>query len=295
MTTATLDPITPTPVSTFVSAPDGLQLHVREYGSRISPRVPVVCLPGLTRTIEDFDVLARALAARGRRVLALDSRGRGLSAYDRDSANYSLPVELGDLDAVLIARSAHPAIFIGSSRGGILTMLLAAMRPAAIAGAVFNDIGPVIEHRGLMRIKGYVGKGPVPRDHEEGAEVLRRLFSQQFPDLTAEQWLAWACRAWREDKKHLVQTYDPKIADTLATVNPETPPPALWPQFDAMKAMPLMVVRGTNSDILSPDTITAMAARRDAMEIVEVRNQGHTPLLDDERTVGRITAFVDTL
>src|SRR5262245_46845819 len=111
----------PAPVSTFVSAPDGLSLHVREYGSRLDQRAPVVCLPGLTRTAEDFDVLARALSANGRRVIALDSRGRGKSAYDRNSANYALPIELTDLEAVLIARAAEPAIFVGSSRGGLLT------------------------------------------------------------------------------------------------------------------------------------------------------------------------------
>jgi pimeloyl-ACP methyl ester carboxylesterase len=283
----------PAATSTFVSAPDGLMLHVREYGPRTGPRPPVVCLPGLTRTAEDFSVLAHALAARGRRVLALDSRGRGLSAYDRSAANYSLAIELADLDAVLVARGAQPAVFVGSSRGGLLTMLLAAMRPASIAAAVFNDIGPAIEHRGLMRIKGYVGKGPVPKNHEEGAEVLRRLFSQQFPDLTPEQWLAWAQRSWRQDKKRLVQTYDPKIADTLSTINPETPPPSLWLQFDALKSIPLMVVRGANSDILSAETVTAMAARRTSMEVVEVAGQGHTPLLDDEETIARIATFID--
>jgi pimeloyl-ACP methyl ester carboxylesterase len=283
----------PTPTSTFVSAFDGLKLHVREYGRRNAATAPVVCLPGLTRTAEDFDVLAMTLAGRGHRVLALDSRGRGLSEYDRDAANYSLPVELSDLNSMLVARAAQPAIFVGSSRGGLLTMLLAATNPASIVGAVFNDIGPVIEHRGLMRIKSYVGKAPLPKNIEEGAEVLRRLFSQQFPALLQDQWLAWARRAWREDKSRMAQTYDPKLATTLANINPETPPPPLWPQFDALRGMPLMVIRGENSDILSGQTIQIMGERRDGMEVVEVAGQGHTPLIDDEPTIARVVAFIE--
>ena len=122
---------------------------------------------------------------------------------------------------------------------------------------------------------------------------MRRLFSQQFPDLTAEQWLLWARRSWREDKKGTAPTYDPQLATTLAGVNPETPPPALWPQFDALRNMPLMIIRGELSDILSAETVAAMAARREAMETVTVPNQGHTPLLDDGPTIGSISSFID--
>jgi pimeloyl-ACP methyl ester carboxylesterase len=278
--------------SVYVSAPDGLSLHVREHGRRSDPRTPIVCLPGLTRTAADFDALAWAIALDGRRVLALDSRGRGGSDYDRNTENYSLPVELDDLTAMLVARDASPAIFVGSSRGGLLTMLLATANPRAIAGAVLNDIGPVLGHRALMRIKGYVGQVPTPRDFEEGAEVLRRLFSQQFPALGKEQWLAWAQRSWRADKKRMVPTYDARIADTLKSINPETPPPTLWPQFDALKSIPLMVIRGANSDMLSPETVAAMTAQRAEMDVVEVPDQGHTPLLDDDATIGRIVAFI---
>ena len=282
-----------TPRSFFFSAFDGLKLHVREYGSRMTAALPVVCLPGLTRTAEDFDALAQALALRGRRVLALDSRGRGLSEYDRNAENYSLPVELSDLNSMLVARDALPAVFVGSSRGGLLTMLLAVTNPASIAGVVFNDIGPVIEHRGLMRIKSYVGKSPTPRNFEEGAEILRRLFSQQFPALTPEQWLAWAKRAWREEKKGMMPTFDVSIATTLASISAEIPPPPLWQQFDALRGIPLLVIRGENSDLLSPETVTAMAARRDAMDTVTVEGQGHTPLIDDEPTIARVADFID--
>ena len=152
--------------STFITAPDGLRLHAQCYGQRSSAATPVVCLPGLARTAADFEALASALTHDSlppRRVIALDSRGRGRSGYDRNPANYSLPVELADVLAVITALEALPAIFIGTSRGGILTMLLAAVRPTAIAAAVLNDIGPVLEPQGLMRIKSYIGKLPQPR------------------------------------------------------------------------------------------------------------------------------------
>src|SRR5713101_8415650 len=155
----------PVPKSSFVTAQDGLRLHVQEWGARTASALPVVCLPGLARSVADFEPLAAALADDSklpRRVVALDSRGRGKSQYDRNPANYNLKVELTDLLAVLTALEIHQAVFLGTSRGGILTMLLAAARPTAIAGCVLNDIGPVIEPKGLMRIKSYVGKLPRP-------------------------------------------------------------------------------------------------------------------------------------
>src|SRR5881398_1098838 len=156
--------------SLFVTAQDGLRLHVRAYGARASSALPVVCLPGLARTGADFADLALVLSSdRERPVLALDYRGRGKSQYDRNPANYNLQVELADLLAVLIALGIGRAAFVGTSRGGILTMLLAVARPTAIAGCVLNDIGPVIELEGLMRIKGYVGKLAQPASFGEAA------------------------------------------------------------------------------------------------------------------------------
>jgi pimeloyl-ACP methyl ester carboxylesterase len=284
----------PVPQDTFVTAQDGLKLHVMEFGSRASARMPVVCLPGFSRTADDFTTLANALAAEGRRVLALDSRGRGRSQFDADPANYSLAVELADLIAVLTALEAMPAVLIGSSRGGLLIMLLAAQRPTTIGGAVLNDIGPVIETRGLMRIKGYVGKLPAPRSFQEGADVLRRVSEDQFPRLTREDWLAAARRTWREDGSGLALTYDARLAEAFAAFTPDAAPPPIWDQFDALAHVPLMVVRGANSDILSAETVSAMAARRGAMESIEVRDQGHTPLLAEPDVIARIAAFVAT-
>jgi pimeloyl-ACP methyl ester carboxylesterase len=278
----------------FVSAPDGLRLHARCYGARSAAALPVVCLPGLARTAADFEALAETLAndaSRPRHVIALDYRGRGQSEYDRDPANYNFQVELADLLAVMAALDATPAILIGTSRGGILAMLLAAVRPSAIAGVVLNDIGPVIEPKGLIRIKGYVGKLPQPRSFEEGAEILRRLFDHQFPKLTQEDWLASAHRTFRQENDALVPTYDVKLAKTLEGVDFEKPFPPLWPQFDALGHCPMMVIRGANSDILSPATVAAMAARRTELETLEVPDQGHTPLLAEAAVIARIVDF----
>ena len=281
--------------STFISAPDGLRLHARCYGARSAPALPVVCLPGLARTAADFEALADALASdarRPRRVIALDYRGRGQSEYDRDPANYNFQVELADLLAVMAALDATPAVLIGTSRGGILAMLLAAVRPSAIAGVVLNDIGPVIEPKGLMRIKGYVGKLPQPRSFEEGGEILRRLFDAQFPKLTADDWIASARRAFRQENGALVPTYDVKLAQTLEGVDFEKPFPPLWQQFDALKDRPMMVIRGANSDILSPSTVEAMRTRRATLETIEVPDQGHAPLLAEADVIARIADFV---
>lgn len=278
----------------FVSAQDGLKLHVRCYGPRVSAALPVVCLPGLSRTAADFDTLSLSLsrhAARPRRVLALDYRGRGRSEWDRDPGNYNPLGELGDALAVTTALGVGPAIIVGTSRGGIIAMMLAALRPTLLAGVVLNDIGPVIEPKGLIRIKGYVGKMPRPHSFEEGAEILRRLFDAQFPKQTAAEWLAASQRGWEERDGKLVPTYDTRLTRSLDAVSPERPLPSLWKEFDALARVPLMVVRGANSDVLAPDTLTAMRTRRPDLDVLEVPDQGHAPLLAEPETLARIAAF----
>lgn len=278
-----------------VSACDGLRLHVRVWGTSGRDALPVICLPGLTRTVSDFDVLARTLAyGTGglRRVLVLDYRGRGASEYDRDPANYNVAVELADVITVVTALEASPAIYIGTSRGGILTMLLAAAQPAMIAGAVLNDIGPVIEPQGLMRIKGYVGKLPEPRTFADGAQILQNLFGAQFPGLTGEDWVAAAHRNWREESGRLALTYDARLSETLKDIDGQRPLPPMWTQFDALRHVPVMAIRGARSDLLSVQTLRAMKARRQDLETLEIADQGHPPLLAEPEIVARIGAFV---
>ena len=171
-------------------------------------------------------------------------------------------------------------------------MLLGAARPTAIAGVVLNDIGPVIEPKGLMRLKTYVGKLPLPRSFEEGAEILRRLFDAQFPRFAAEQWLAAAHRTWKVQDGRLALTYDVKLSRTLSGIDLERPLPPLWNEFDTLARVPMLVIRGANSDILSAATVAAMAARRGKVECIEVADQGHVPILAGPDLSQRISDFV---
>ena len=279
--------------SIFVTAPDGLRLHVRSYGSRVGSALPVVCLPGLARTAADFHPLAAGLAAEAkpRLVLAIDYRGHGQSEYDRNPDNYTLPVALADLSAVLIALEIAPAIFLGTSYGGLLAMMLAVGRPTAIGGVILNDIGPVIEPQGWVRIKGYLGNLPVPRNFEEGAEILKWWFHAQFPKLTPQDWIAFAQRTWREHRGRLVPDYDLNLARTLQGAD-LLHLPTLWNNFDALARVPLMIIRGANSDMLAAATLDAMLSRRSELDIAVVPDQGHAPLLVEPKLIRRIAAFV---
>jgi pimeloyl-ACP methyl ester carboxylesterase len=283
------------PKETWVTAQDGLKLHVREWGPRAAATLPVVCLPGLARTVADFAPLATALAGDSkapRRVLALDSRGRGKSQYDPNAQNYTLRMELTDLLAVLTALEIPQAVFVGTSRGGILTMLLGAACPTVLAGCVLNDIGPVIEAKGLARIKSYVGKLPQPASFADAADILRKLFGSQFPKLTDDEWLAFAQRTFKQEGGRILPDYDAKLAITLEDVDLEQPLPTMWKEFDSLARVPVMLIRGANSDILSAATAAAMRARRGSLELVTVPDQGHAPLLADVDTIARIAGFI---
>ena len=184
-------------------------------------------------------------------MLAVDYRGRGQSEYDPNPGNYNIATEVADLLAVLTALEIEPAVFVGTSRGGILAMMLATVRPAAIAGVVLNDIGPVIETKGLVRIKSYLGRLPQPKSFEDAAEILRHLFSAQFPKLGPDDWMMFARRTFKEKDGSLTPRYDPKLADVLKGVDMARPLPTLWKEFDALASVPVMVIRGANSDVLS--------------------------------------------
>lgn len=293
--------------SVFVHAQDGLRLHARDYGTDTADRLPVVCLAGLSRNASDFHRLATALAthpSRPRRVLALDYRGRGLSAWDPNWRNYDVRVEAADIMAMLDALGVPEAVFVGTSRGGLCTMALAAMRPGALRGVVLNDVGPVIEAPGLMRIRATVGKLPPPRSLAEAADMLRRTSDARFPALDDEDWLALAAGSWREHGSAgspsrkaqaggaLEPTFDPDLMKPLAELDLEAPLPSLWPLFLALGHLPMLVVRGENSDLLSPATLAAMVEAHPGCETWTVPGQGHAPLLRDSDTIKRIASFV---
>lgn len=281
--------------SVFTTGTDGLRLHARDYGERTSTRLPVVCLAGLTRNSIDFHDLAIALSQhkhRPRRVVALDYRGRGLSDRDPDWKNYDPRVECGDVLSQLTALGIGEAVIVGTSRGGLVSMALGAARPALLRGVVMNDIGPVIEAQGLLRIRSYVGKLPSPRTMAEAAEILRRTSDARFPALSEDDWLAMAAGSWREDQGRLVPSYDPALMKGLAALDLEAPLPVLWPFFAALKHVPVLAIRGENSDLLSDATLEEMTRVHPACQTLTVPGQGHAPLLRDAPTIARIASFV---
>ncbi|MCB8819859.1 alpha/beta fold hydrolase [Microvirga rosea] len=269
----------------FVSASDGLRLYVRDYGPELGSALPVVCLPGLARTSEDFHDLAMSLSqdpSTPRRVLSLDYRGRGRSDWDKDWRQYDVRIEANDVLQVLTVTGIHKAVFVGTSRGGLITMALGAIHPTVLAAAVLNDVGPVIEGKGLMRIRGYVGKLPVPRTLAEGADLLKRMSDSHFPRLTDEQWLKQANGTWREDSGRLVLRYDPELMKTLEALDLEMPLPDLWPLFESLKSIPVLAIRGANSDLLSAKTLEAMRTSHPDLKAITVPDQGHAPALEGD-------------
>jgi pimeloyl-ACP methyl ester carboxylesterase len=285
--------------SHFISAPDGLRLHARAYGPRVSDLTPIVCLPGLTRNGDDFDALAQALAegAAGgpRRVIALDYRGRGLSAHDSNWRNYDLKVENADILACLTALEIGEAAFVGTSRGGLHVMLFAITRPAMLRGAVLNDIGPVIEAQGLARIRSYVGKLPAPQSWADAVGLAKRVMGAQFPNLSAEDWDAYARGTFMETDGKFQLRYDSALMRTMENINLDIALPTAWPQFEGLAHIPLLALRGAHSDLLSPDTLEQMQTRHKSCEAHIVEGQGHAPLLRDAPTIARIAEFLRPL
>jgi pimeloyl-ACP methyl ester carboxylesterase len=269
----------------FVSAADGLRLYARDYGPASGDGLPVVCLPGLARTSEDFHELAEALsrdASRPRRVLALDYRGRGRSEWDKDWRNYDVRVELNDTLQVLIAAGIDKAVFVGTSRGGLITMALSAVRPTLLRGAVLNDVGPVIEGKGLVRIRGYVGKLPQPATMREAGQILKQMSDAQFPHLSERQWEKLARGTWREEDGRLLLNYDPNLMKTLEAIDLEAPLPALWPLFEGLAPVPVLAIRGGNSDLLSRETLRLMQEKHPRLKAITVPEQGHAPAFEGD-------------
>lgn len=281
----------------FVSAADGLRLYARDYGPDLGEALPVVCLPGLARTSEDFHALAEALAhdgTRPRRVLALDYRGRGRSEWDKDWRNYDVRIELNDTLQVLTVAGIEAAVFVGTSRGGLITMALGAVRPTLLRGAVLNDVGPVIEGKGLARIRGYIGKLPQPRTMQEAGQILRRMSDAQFPLFTDEQWERMARGTWAEEDGRLVLRYDPSLMKTLEAFDLEMPLPVLWPLFEGLASIPVLAIRGGNSDLLTAATLKTMQDKHPRLTAITVPDQGHAPAFEGE-LLKQIAHFIGSI
>lgn len=279
----------------FYRSHDDLVLYARKYGSEGAPGRPLVCLAGLTRNARDFHDLAVALSTHPthpRLVYCLDCRGRGRSEWDKDWRNYSPYVELLDVAAFLTLRNLTNVAFLGTSRGGIITMLLAVTRPSAIGCAILNDIGPVIETAGLARIMGYAGKIPLPRDWDEAINIVRDINIRQFTALDGAGWQKLTHQLFNELDGRPTAAYDPKVGAALSEVDIAKPVPSMWEHFESLFQVPVMVLRGENSDLLSTSTVQDMQARHPALTSVVIRNEGHAPLLLDRLSQRLIRDFL---
>ncbi len=274
---------------------DGLKLSARDYGNALSPWLPVVCLPGFSRDSRDFHELAVHLSThrhRPRRVVAFDYRGRGRSQWARSVADYNPLTEMNDVLDGMAALAITRAVVVGTSRGGIIGMLMGLARPATVAGLVLNDIGPVIEAHGLARIKTYVGRTPQPNDWADAAHLLRRIHGATFPTWRDVDWDYFARLTFGDDGTGPVGAYDPKLAQTFDGLEPDEPLPSMWDEFRALRDIPILVIRGEHSDLLSAETVTRMAEEHPKVESVTVAGEGHAPLLRYGQLLARVSAFV---
>ena len=269
----------------FFSASDGLRLHAADYGRHdlaARDNLPVVCLPGLTRNTRDFHDLALRLSRdpkAPRRVVSFDYRGRGKSGWDKDPARYTILIEAEDVLSGMAALGLEHAIFVGTSRGGLIMHVLAAMRPGAMAAGVLNDIGPVIEGAGLAQIKAYLSRTPRPKSWAEAAQILAEAHSKSFTALEPKDWEDFARAIYVEKGGKLLPDYDPALLDGLKGVDLNTPLPTLWPQFEGLGAMPLLALRGEHSTLLSAETLMEMKARVPSLQTVTIPGHGHAPIL----------------
>ena len=269
----------------WISA-DGLRLHYRDYGTK-TDRPAVLCLPGLTRNARDFSHVAERLAGEWR-VVCPDLRGRGDSAYAKNAASYNPLQYAQDLALLLAEAQIDRFVAVGTSLGGILTMLLAAAMPSRIAGALINDIGPEISPEGLARIRSYVGQGRSFPTWMHAARMVEELQGGAFPDYQVSNWLSMAKRAMVVGGNgRIVFDYDMKIAEPLAVQGAETAPD-LWPALLALKGKPVALLRGELSDILSPAVHRKMAKQLPGADLVTAARVGHAPMLDEPEAVAAL-------
>ncbi len=271
-----------------LTAQDGLSLYYRDYGDPLSPRLPLLCLTGLTRNSADYADLAERHAAE-RRILCPDYRGRGRSDHDRDWRNYEARIYVRDITHLIAANDLQRIVVVGTSLGGILAMALGVLKPTVLAGVVINDIGPDVAGGGFSRILSYIGTDQPQPDWESAVRYLRRL----LPGVniaTDEGWLRMARATYRAGPDGLLHfDWDVNLAKPLRAARAV---PDLWPYFRALRRVPTLVLRGEKSDVLSPDTFDRMALAKPDLLRVTVPGAGHTPTLNEPEAAAAIDAFI---
>ena len=276
-------------IDRYFTVTDGLRLHFRDYPGG-DDRPPLLCLHGLTRNARDFADFAERYAGRFR-VIVLEFRGRGESAYDPQPLRYTPPTYVGDVLQLLDHLGLTKAIFVGTSLGGLVTMAVAASSPDRIAAAILNDVGPEIGEAGIERIQTYLGRDVRFPDWEEAVRELAKNQGPSFPGYTHDDWLAMARRNCRDRNGEIIFDYDMAIAEPFRTAGP-VPKVDLWPLFQALARKPLLVVRGEISQLLTRDTFERMRATAPGAEFVTVPGVGHAPDLDEPAARTAIDDFL---
>lgn len=281
---------------------DNLRLHARDYApgdaGRAAGRPPILCLPGLTRNARDYDALAARLSAEWR-VIAVDFRGRGESAYAKDPMSYAPLTYVQDVEALLETIGAERYIAFGTSLGGIVSMLLAGAARETMAGVLLNDVGPEIDPAGLARIRGYVGKASTWPTWIHAARALAEANGDVYPDYAITDWIAMAKRLYRlTSAGRIVLDYDMKIAEPFRVPGNEAGPD-MWHALERLKGVPALIVRGAASDILPAPVAERMVTQLPGAELVTVPRTGHAPTLDEpevgpaiDRLLARVEAAV---
>lgn len=269
----------------FVTS-DGLSLAYTDEGEGL----PVLCLPGLTRNGADFDELAAALKGRYR-LIRLTLRGRGASDRDPDPTNYNVGIEARDVVEFLDHLGLKRVMIVGTSRGGLIAMVLAATAKDRLAGVLLNDVGPELAPEGLANILSYLGIEPKAKSYEEAVEALKKRMGARFPGLTDAKWTSLARRWFDEGPEGLVLNYDARIRDNIEAIAGQAAPD-MWPLFDALDGVPLAVVRGMNSDLLTAETVEKMRKRRRDLIVGEVPDRGHVPFLDEPEALAALASLV---
>jgi pimeloyl-ACP methyl ester carboxylesterase len=272
---------------------DGLRLHYRDYqGSDRHP--PIICIPGLTRNARDFEGVAERLAGDWR-LICVELRGRGESGYSRNPMSYVPHVYLNDLETLLAGLGLNRIVLFGTSLGGMLTMLLALRDHRRIAGAVINDVGPVLDARGVARIRGVVGRAQSWPTWLHAARHYAEIHGEIHPKWKLDRWLVHAKRLCRLNSNgRIVLDYDMRIAEPFKTA-PENAQVAMWEAFEALKEVPTLLIRGAFSDILSAETFEQMAARNPEVKAVTIPDVGHAPTLEEPEAVEAIDRLLERI
>lgn len=267
---------------------DGLRLHYRDYPGDKS-RPPIICIPGLTRNARDFEHVAARLSGDWR-VICVDLRGRGESAYAKDPMTYVPLTYVQDLEALLAELKIKKFVSIGTSLGGLITMLMAGLKPGRIVGALLNDIGPVVDEKGLDRIRTSVGRTHSWPTWVHAARDLGEMQAVVYPSYKLEDWIAYAKRVCRLTAQgRIVLDYDMQIAEPMKLA---AEPYDLWPAYEALGTAPVAILRGALSDLLSEATAKDMARRLPNARLTTVSGVGHAPALNEPAATRALGALL---